>query len=156
MFIAVVEVDCTPGNDMLDDIGPVISKMLAPVVDIADPPIPAVTLPVIRIVVAVEVIMAAAVEEPITLPVTINVTFEPIDIPGAVLVPPNTLPDIIIVELRPELPIPYAVFPTPITLPVTIINTFAPVFEIPLKNDPPPTIFPLTRMLPPAEFVITV
>ena len=91
MFIAVVDVDCTPGNAMLDDIEP-ITVILPAVVDmIPELVVPAFTLPS-TLTVPVEALLIAYPLTAVTLPVTIIVPVELLSIPRPPA-PDVTLPD---------------------------------------------------------------
>ncbi len=114
MFIAVVDVDCTPGNDMLEDTGP-ITVILPAVVDmIPELPIPAVTLPD-TLTMPVDALFIPYPLTAVTLPVTIIVPVELLSIPKPPA-PDVTLPDMMHVPVD-KLPISVPEELPPIRLP---------------------------------------
>ncbi len=159
LHVDVVPDDWIAGEDSPAVTEPFTTILPFPEEKIAGATEPAITLPEINIVVAAVLFIPYPPVNPLpeTLPVIINVdAFVPKFIPGAVLVLDNTLPEMIMVLLRPVLVIPYAEPAAPVILPVTIIKVFAPVFVIALKNAPPPEQFPLIVIVPPALLIIAL
>ena len=96
-FVAVALVDDIPGNDMLDDIGP-ITVILPAVVDIIpELLVPAVTLPD-TLIIPVDALLIPYPLTAVTLPVTITVPVELLSIPRPPA-PDVTLPEIMTVPV---------------------------------------------------------
>ena len=119
VFIAVVDVDCTPGNDMLEDTGPIIVILPAVVDMIPELPVPAVTLPE-TLTIPVDALLIPYPPTAVTLPVTIIVPVELLSIPRPPA-PDVTLPEIITVPVD-KFPITACgCTDEPIILPVIVI-----------------------------------